>query len=82
MSMTPYGPGCQFNASNDGKGKFRACLARIYNQGMSEYFNRKNMPVMGNPFKEGTQKHSAWRDGWYAGEELQKNLDAQVKQSL
>jgi hypothetical protein len=71
--MTPYGSICQFNLSNDGKGKFRAVLARVYSDGMSA---AANSPGANNPHRVFTKKHKAWQAGWAAGVELAAKIAA------
>ena len=65
--MTPYGQTCQYNNSNDGKGKFRAALAAIYARGMQAQANGGGA----NPYPGHTQKGKAWQSGFEAGKELQ-----------
>ena len=73
MSDTPYGNVVQFNASNNGKGKYQAVLAKVYAHAFREAAaGREHV----NNYSPGTKRHKAWSEGWSAGIEFVKTLQA------
>lgn len=44
-----------------------------WQRGYNAYYNTSTQA--GNPYKQGTQRHSEWNEGWEEGK-----IDAQIKQ--